>query len=315
MSDTTSARAQLPFLHRFWAYQAERFPLLRTVTLLIVFTAASISVSAHLSQRALPGLWTFVVAALVALIVFFQMRASDEVKDHDEDYRYRPERPIPRGLVSLREVVTVALLLVPLAILLAVSLTPWLLALLGLVWLWLGLMTVEFFAPAWLKPRPFIYLVSHMLIMPIIDLFVTATEWLPHDRWAPNGLWLFLALSFFNGCVLEIGRKIWAPQNERDGVETYSQLLGPRRAAALWAGAAAAALGWLIAVGVAVGALLPVAAIGTVAFLVVAVTALRFRANPTPEGQKRIDVLAGLWVLVCYAAAGFAPLLGLEAIT
>ena len=36
----------------------------------------------------------------VALIFFFQLRACDEVKDAEDDRRYRPERPIPRGLVS-----------------------------------------------------------------------------------------------------------------------------------------------------------------------------------------------------------------------
>lgn len=309
MSDALPAQ-QIPLLQRAWIYQAERFPLLRTGVLLAVFTAASISVSAHLAGRALPGAWSFIVAAVVALIIFFQMRASDEVKDHEEDCRYRPERPVPRGLVSLRSVVIAALLLAVPALLLALSITAWLMLLLGLVWLWLALMSVEFFAPDWLKARPFAYLVSHMLIMPVIDLFVTATEWLPHAPWPPNGLWLFLTLSFFNGCVLEIGRKVWTPENEREGVETYSRLLGFRTACLLWVAAAGTALGWLIAVGFAVGAPRLVSAVGGAAFAVVCLAAVQFRVKPTPQGQKRIDTLAGLWVLVCYAAAGFAPLLG-----
>ena len=32
-------------------------------------------------------------------------------------------------------------------------------------------MTAEFFVPEWLKARPFLYLVSHMAIMPFIDLY------------------------------------------------------------------------------------------------------------------------------------------------
>jgi hypothetical protein len=44
---------------------------------------------------------------------------------------------------------------------------------------------------------------------------------------------MFLALSFVNGCVLEIGRKLWAPENEIAGVDTYSAL-GAARAAAIW---------------------------------------------------------------------------------
>jgi len=307
---STAADNQLSLLRRLWIYQAERFPLFKTALLLVVFTAASISVSAHLGRRDLPGVWTFAVAALVALIFFFQMRACDEVKDQEDDRRYRPERPVPRGLVTLRLIVGLAFGLVPVAILLSVTLTPWLLVLLFAVWVWLGLMTAEFFVPDWLKARPFLYLVSHMLIMPLIDLYVTASEWLPHAVFPPNGLWLFLALSFCNGCVIEIGRKVWAPESERDGVETYSRVLGPQRAALLWLGCAGLALGWLIAVGFAVGAPLLIAAIGVAAFAVLAVVVIRFVTAPTPKGQKQIDALAGLWVLVCYAAAGYAPLIG-----
>jgi 4-hydroxybenzoate polyprenyltransferase len=313
MTNISATESKLPFLQRLWIYQAERFPLFRTATLLVVFTAASISVSAHLAQRDLPAPWTFVVAACVALIFFFQMRACDEVKDHADDCRYRPERPVPRGLVTLRAIVTLAFCAAGLAVLLTVTLTPWLLILLTLVWLWLWLMTAEFFVPDWLKARPFIYLVSHMIILPLIDLFVTGTEWLPHASWPPNGLWLFLALSFLNGCVLEIGRKVWSPENEREGVETYSSLLGAKRAAQLWVGVAAGALLCLIAVGFAVGSPRLVAAVGILAFAVVAFFGWRFIKRPSATGQKSIDTLAGLWVLVCYGTAGFAPLLAAAA--
>ena len=292
---------------KLWIYQRERFPLFRTGLLLAVFTAASISVSANLAGRPAPGVWTFFVAWLATLAIFFQLRASDEVKDLEDDARYRPERPIPRGLVSLRLIVGLALACAPVAALLAASLGLAVVAPLAAVWLWLALMSVEFFAPHWLKARPFVYLVSHMAIMPLIDLFVTATEWLPHGLHPPPGLGWFLGLSFANGCVLEIGRKIWAPENEREGVETYSALLGPARATLLWLATLCLACALLIGVGFAVGAPGLVAAIGLAALAAVAIAASAFLRNPTPAGQKRIDALAGLWVLVCYGTAGFAP--------
>lgn len=292
---------------RLWIYQGERFPLLRTGLLLAVFTAASISVSANLAGRAAPGVWTFVAAWLATLMIFFQLRASDEVKDFDDDARYRPERPIPRGLVSLRLIVGLALASALVEALIAGSVGLGVLATLVVVWLWLGLMSVEFFAPHWLKARPFAYLVSHMAIMPLIDLFVTSTEWAPHSFAPPPGLGWFLGLSFANGCVLEIGRKVWTPENEREGVETYSALLGPALAYCLWVAALCAACALLIGVGFAVRTPAIVAVIGVIALGAVAFATWRFARSPTPPGQKRIDALAGVWVLVCYATAGFAP--------
>ena len=37
------------------------------------------------------------------LLFFLQLRIADEFKDYEDDARYRPYRPVPRGLVSLRE--------------------------------------------------------------------------------------------------------------------------------------------------------------------------------------------------------------------
>lgn len=299
----------LPLLRRLWIYQAERFPLVKTAVLLTVFTAASISVSAHLGGRPLPGWPPFLAAFVATLVIFFQLRACDEVKDFEDDSRYRPERAVPRGLVSLRLIVAIGLAGVPAAMLAAGLVSPALLWPLALVWLWLALMTKEFFVPEWLRARPFLYLVSHMAIMPLIDLFITACEWLPRAGSPPAGLWLFLALSFVNGCVLEIGRKLYAPENEREGVETYSALLGPRGAALAWAGCLILAFALLVGVGIAVGAPRLIATIGVLGLAMALLTAQRYGTKPTPAAQKRIDAMAGLWVLVCYGTAGFAPLL------
>jgi 4-hydroxybenzoate polyprenyltransferase len=186
---------------------------------------------------------------------------------------------------------------------------PRLLLPLALVWLWMALMAAEFFAPEWLKARPFLYLVSHMLIMPLIDLFVTACEWLTRAGTPPSGLWLFLLLSFANGCVLEIGRKIFAPENERLGVETYSALLGPRTATVLWSGALAAAFVLLVGVGFAIGAPRLVGGIGLAALAACLFGAWTFLRTLTAAGQKRLDTLSGLWVLICYGGAGFGQVL------
>ncbi|HUH85406.1 MAG TPA: UbiA family prenyltransferase [Stellaceae bacterium] len=308
---STRVLAPPALIERLWIYQRERFPLGKTGVLLAVFSAASVSVSAHLSGRALPGLATFAGAWAVAVIFFFQLRACDEIKDREDDRRFRPERPIPRGLVSLRLIVGLGFAGVPIAAAIAAALAPALLAPLALVWLWLALMTAEFFVPDWLKRRPFLYLVSHMAIMPLIDLFETACEWLRRGGAVAAGLLWFLGLSFANGCVIELGRKVWAPENERPGVETYSGLLGPRRAAWLWAAAASIAFLLLVGTGFVTGAATVDGVLGGILLAVVWIVALRFVRRPEPGRQKLIDAVAGLWVLVCYASAGFAPFLGL----
>lgn len=297
-------------LRRLWLYQRERFPLGRTALLLAVFSAASISLSAHLAGRDLPAPWTFVAMWLALVLVFFQLRAADELKDREDDARYRPERPVPRGLVSLRLVLTVAALSALGVMVLTLSVTPLLLVPLTVLWIWLGLMTAEFFAPAWLKARPVLYLVSHMAIMAFIDFYVTAAEWLLHAWLPPAGIWVFIGLSCVNGCVLELGRKIWAPENERPGVETYSHLWGPRRAVIVWIGLCMLAFVLLSAISLIAGGGWIAMLLGGIAWLGALLAGRQFADSATPKAQRRLDTFAGVWVFVCYAIAGLSPYLG-----
>jgi len=291
---------------RLRTYQAERFPLVRNLPLLAVFAGASLSVSATLAGRPLPGPGAFLAAFGLAAILFFQMRAADEWKDREIDRRHRPERPIPRGLVSLRLILGIALALcLPAAVLAWGAGVGWLLA---AVWLWLAAMTAEFGARAWLTARPVLYLVSHMAILPLIDLMLTGVEWAGHGP-AP-ALWWFLALSFANGCVLEIGRKCWAPASERHGVESYSGLWGPAGAASAWLGCVALAAALLTGLGTALGLPWSLGALAAAGTLAAATLARHFGRAPTPAGERRIDAASGLWVLACYAAAGAFPLIG-----
>ena len=299
----------LPLLRRLWIYQAERFPLVKTAILLAAFTSASINVSALLAGRDLPPPGVYGAAWLVTLIVFFQMRACDEWKDLADDRTYRPERPIPRGLVSLRLILGIGLGLVPLALAAAGSIALGLVALLLVVWAWLALMTVEFFVPAWLKARPFLYLVSHMMIMPLLDLVATGAEWVPAAGQLPPGLWLFLLLSFINGCVIEIGRKLYAPEHERVGVETYTALLGVRLGTLAWVGCLLAAYATLLALGWILDSVVAIALVAGIGLALSVWGALRFLRRPTPGNQKAVDLLAGVWVFLCYLSAGYVPLL------
>lgn len=307
MTGTPERDASL--LARLWIYQGERFPLIQTVPLLGAFSAASVTASARLAGRPLPDVATYLAAFLIVMVFFWQMRALDEVKDAEIDRRYRPERPIPRGLVSLRLILWLAAVAAIPAAAAAYALSPGVLILVLVAWAWLALMGFEFFVPEFLKKSPALYLVSHMAIMPLIDLVLTGCEWVPAGS-VPEGIWTFLLMSFCNGCVVEFGRKIWAPEQEREGVETYSSSWGiPRSLAALAAMTGVAFLSLVIC-----GFYLDRPLLTTVCGLVFLLPFLFVLADfwKTPDGrrQKRLETLSGIWVLACYLIAAFTPVLG-----
>jgi 4-hydroxybenzoate polyprenyltransferase len=290
---------------RLWTYQAERFPLFRHGVLILVFSGGE-AVFGALARDALPDWRAVAVAIVVCLLLFAQLRIADEHKDDEDDRRWRPERPVPRGLVTLAELRFVGIAAAAIQIAATALLDVRLTLVLLLVWGWMALMSVEFFVPAWLKSRPVLYLVSHMAVMPLIALFAVACG-ARGELMVNPAVGVFLALAFLNGLILEVARKSWAPGDEREGVETYSRLWGVRRSAMVvaLAGAGGAALAltvqallglpWVFGLGIGAGA----------ALLGVAVVV--YGRRPTTETAGRLETACGLFVLLIYLAVAWLP--------
>jgi 4-hydroxybenzoate polyprenyltransferase len=116
---------------------------------------------------------------------------------------------------------------------------------------------------------------------------------------------LFAGLSLVNGLVIELGRKIRAPGAEEVGVETYSSLYGPNRAALCWGLALTAGALLLAFMAPATIARITVACLWSVTI----VTAFRFRSHPTGGRAGAIEKLSSVWVLASYVLVGAAPAL------
>ena len=293
---------------RWWVYQQERFPLAQHAPLIFVFSASAVCFSSLLRRSpVLVSVSSFLVAFVCCLLFFLQLRLADEFKDYEEDSRYRPYRAVPRGLVSLRELAWLWLLTAIIQFSSALLLAPSLLIVLGITWAYLLLMTQEFFVRNWVKKRPIVYMASHMLIIPLIDLFATACDWAVTAGSPPIGLGWFLTVSFFNGFVIEIGRKTRASGDEEEGVETYSRLYGIRGAIAFWwLMLGVTFLAALIAAS-AIDFVVPVASIVGITLLTCFVHGVRFAAHPSSRGAKQLEVMSGLWVLMLYLSLGILP--------
>lgn len=296
--------------NRWWIYQRERFPVFAHGVLIAAFSFSAVSFSSLLRRHIqLPSAATALVAFGTSFLFFLQLRLADEFKDFEEDSRFRPYRPVPRGLVNLRELGVLWALTAFIQLLLALSLQPSLVQLLAVVGVYLALMSKEFFIHEWLKAHPITYMVSHMVIIPLVDLYATACDWWPVETAPPPGLIWFLIVSYFNGMVIEIGRKIRAPQDEEKGVSTYSVLWGRTTAVLVWFGAmvltavcAATAAYQIDFLGPATGLLL-------ILLSAAGLIALRFLNDPATKKAKWIETFSGIWTLLMYLSLGAVPLL------
>jgi 4-hydroxybenzoate polyprenyltransferase len=296
--------------NRWWIYQRERFPVLVHSPVILAFSLSAVSFSALLrGALSLPGWKPCVVAFATSLLTFLQLRLADEFKDFEEDSRFRPYRPVPRGLIHLRELGWLWVGCMAIQLALALWLTPHLIFLLCATWFYLGLMSKEFFVKRWLKARPVLYMVSHMAIMPLVDLYATACDWEPlGDARPPRGLLWFLVVSLFNGMVVEVGRKIRSSKDEETGVETYSFLWGRGKAVAVWVAlmTVTGAFAFVAARHIAFQAQ---AAIGLGACIVIAAALGKvFIRQQKTGGGKALETMAGAWSLVLYLSLGIIPL-------
>jgi 4-hydroxybenzoate polyprenyltransferase len=301
-SDADGVTGTSGFGERWRIYFRERFPLLLHAPVVAVFCASTFAYAwAVQGPPEFPPALALGVAFVVVLLMFLQLRIADEFKDFAQDLRFRPYRPVPRGIVTLRSlgrlwVITAAIQAAACALLG----TRVLLALV-LVWAYSGLMTVEFFAPAWLKAHPIAYMASHMVVVPLIVGFVAACA--GQQAIVAPLLWL-AAASYLSFCVFEIGRKIRSPADEQEGVETYSALWGAKRAALAWLGSMAGAGAFAALAARAVDAL-PLTAATAVSVIVAAAAARhRFLASPMPGRGKIFLAMSGVWLVGTYLALG-----------
>lgn len=298
---------------RWRTYLRERFPLQAHGPLVLAFAGGVVCATAAMAGTGWPAFSTVALVFVTVLGFFFQLRVADEWKDAETDRLHRPERPVPRGLVSLRELTGIALVVANVQLALTVVIGPELLVPLLLVWVFGVLMTFEFFARDWLRTRAFATLASHGLIVPLIAFYAASAAALVGGLALPRPIAWLLGASFFAGNVVEIGRKLWAPADERAGVETYSGAWGPRLGALVFGGAAVLSCVCAAATWLAVPTLgqNPIAVGIVSAFLVtpVLVIAARYASNPSEKSARAVEAAAAVWTLGVYVVLGPLALL------
>ncbi len=297
-------------MNKWLTYQKERFPILSYGLLVAAFAYSGLSLSSMLRGAAtLPDLKSIAVAFVATLLLFWQLRVADEFKDFEDDSKYQPERPVQRGLVTLGELGWTAAFAAAIQLGLTAWLSPMLVIPLLFTWGYFALMSREFFVREWLRKHPFTYLWSHMLILVCTDIYITACDWLVAGAAPPHGLFLFLAASFFNGIVIEVGRKMRAPSDEKEGVETYTSLWGIPTAVLVWLGAITLSATFILLTAAQIGIAVPVMVALTVLVTCALIMSVKFLNVPLAHRAKRIQAFSNIWTLLMYLAVGAIPAL------
>ena len=271
-SNINSKKSMIQNIKNFKIYLNERFPLGKNSIFVLIFTLSgyiytgllynSKIIKPTLSKEVnrvllfwdkeidkVPIIWyKFLPLFIIIFMFFFQLRITDEFKDYEEDLKYRPYRPVQRGIISLKALGKIGIATIIIQIILAHVINPKLIYFMLLVWFYMFLMTKEFFIKNWLTERILIYALSHVVIMIFITLvIVKGTGYILQDHFLETlylllkkyeknifiGLIPLFTLNYLNGIVLEIGRKTRRADEEEHGVQTYSKLWGKKKAAVI----------------------------------------------------------------------------------
>jgi 4-hydroxybenzoate polyprenyltransferase len=292
------------FPRRLHAYTRERFPVAPYALATSLFF-----LSAFLSSRALVGravvVGPEVAAGLVTVfLLFLQLRILDEFKDERLDAAHHPERPVPRGLVTLGElrVVGLAALAVQLVVnaLLGARALVLVLAVLGFT----ALTAREFFLGERLRRNFLLYTLAHMTVLPLLACYAYALAVArAADPPVEPAFVLYLVLSYLGGLLLELARKTRAPEREREGVYSYTKHLGTRGLSDVATGIVVAASACCVGLGLALTLGFSYHAAVWFLCLVAVAGFVHFRVSPTVTTADRVSAFyAPAYVLGVYGA-------------
>lgn len=291
--------AASPYTTRMWHYLQERFPPFAYGLLIVTYYSSNQFLAQVLTHPGEPVRYSLVtvLGAIALLCLFFHLRLFDEHKDYEDDCRYFPERVLQRGIVTLRELRGLGAAALALELTTAGCRGVATLTVMALTIIYSVLMLKEFFVRDWLKRHFLVYTGSHMLIMPLFALVVYSFA---TGRWfwtAPGWFWIYAFVGFFVTLNWEVSRKIRAPEDEREGVDSYTKVFGTYGAAYLVLLIRVIDTGMVMLVGCHLGASVWFHVALVLLFVVCLAGFLQYRLRTSRQTAKRMELYAGMYII------------------
>lgn len=217
----------MSFISRWWQFLKERHEPVGITIMISAFFAANAFMAFNNKIHTIPGWDRLIPGFMLVWLVFLHMRLFDEVKDYDYDREHNPERPLARGLISVGEFSAMTLVCILVEGTLAAILSWPTFVTYVMVLCFTLMMRMEFFIGAWMGPKLELYAITHTFSASMIGLLIHAVTCNAYPAAAEKAFLLFALGNWFVFNVFEFGRKTFGKEEEREGVESYSDRLAP----------------------------------------------------------------------------------------
>ena len=218
------------FFKKWYTYQKERFPILTYGIYIFAISFATFCFMESINLKNILDYninWVKLVPMfVVTFLQFLMVRIIDEFKDYEEDCKYRPYRPVPRGLIKLKElkVLFIICLILQLTITLIINFKG--IIFLLAVWLFFAIMSKNYFLKNFLEKHILIEVFLDEMLMPLLIIYLSS--FIGNINF--YDIWKMLLMGYIISWIVEIARKIRCKEDEEKGVKTYTAVFGIKKA-------------------------------------------------------------------------------------
>ncbi len=301
------------FVKKWYTYQKERFPVIVYGIYILSIVIAVFCFCNYLA----PNLYEIILEKtknasvgtkvytlnyyklipmfIVAFLQFLMVRIIDEFKDYDEDCKYRPYRPVPRGLVTLKELKVLFIICLILQVIITFLINPASIFFLIIVWIIFALMSKGFFIKKFLDKHILIEVLFDELLMPVLVLYLASFVYYIDY----HNIWKLLIMSYIISWIVEIARKVRCKEDEEKGVKTYTAVFGIKKAVAI------------LFILETLLAIMQTVILGTnyliliiAAYALVNLINILFVIKQNRTCAKMTELLANIYIVFCYLSLG-----------
>ena len=222
---TESTKENIGLFKKFVIFLSERFGLVGSPMMISLFVLSHLGL-VYSHNELYAKIYQIISLFLGVILFFVKLRFYDEIKDYELDKIINPNRPLPRGLLTIdhiKNAIKVVILFE--LILFSIIGLPALISM-GLTIGYSLLMYKEFFIGKYIRPHLTTYATSHTVVTLFLSISIFSAI-SNTNFWKLDMEYFYFSLTswlIFN--IFELGRKVFQPDEEREGVESYSLVWG-----------------------------------------------------------------------------------------
>lgn len=288
------------FIKKWYIYQKERFPILAYSSYIFAIVFAVFCYNSYLLNSQWKDFKLLIGLFAVTFLQFLMVRIVDEFKDYEEDCKYRPYRPVPRGLISLKELKVLFIICIILQVSITFFMSKTLLItfiILGILWLFFAIMSKSFFMKKFLEKHILIEVALDELMMPILVIYLSSFFSNGDDLFTNSMQQLLplLCMSYTISWIVEIARKVRCKEDEENGVKTYTAVFGIKGAMFILC-----ILQWILFILHTIILGKERIIITMALFVIVSTLDLLFAIKQNKVYSKLVELIANIHVLIVY---------------